>query len=116
MRVFHTDPSALVPWAGRAFATLDAEGNGEVTGFEPGTFDASSGVFTTVSPEDFATATHLRAITLELRDFDLPAAAERVKRVTIEDRFGRVVREELHLQSGTQWSEATASTTPAVSA
>jgi RHS repeat-associated protein len=101
----------VVTWGGRSFATLDAEGDGTVTGYEPGTFNAATGAFATVSPANLASATHLRAISLDLRNAALPADGEKVKRVTIEDLAGRVVREELCLHDGTAWSVATVSTT-----
>jgi RHS repeat-associated protein len=107
---FNLTTPPLVPWAGRTFATLDAEGDGSVTGYEPGTYNATTGAFTVVGPAAFASATHLRTITLELRNFGLPVDDEKVMRTAIEDRVGRIVREELHPYNGTDWSLATTET------
>jgi len=103
----------LVPWAERTFAVLDAEGNGTVTGYEPGTFNSATGTFTAVTPANLATATHLRAITLALRNFGLPASNEATMRVVIEDLSARVLREDLHLidATTTHWSLVPATTT-----
>ena len=101
----------LVPWAQRTFAMLDAEGNGTLTGYEPGSFNSATGSFTATTPANLATATHLRAITLTLRNFGLPASNESTLRVVIEDLSARALREELRLRDGTTWSLATVTTT-----
>ena len=105
--------SLLVSWAGRVFATLDAEGNGSVTGYEAGTFAVVSGtwVFTAITPSNIASATHIRSITLALRNGGLPASGEATQRIVIEDLSGRPLREELRIGTGTTAPLATTFTT-----
>ena len=101
----------LVPWAGRTFATLDAEGKGSVTGYEAGTFNSQTGEFTVATPASIADATHIRSITLALRNGGLPASDEASQHIVIEDLSGRQLRDELHIGTGDSAPLATAFTT-----
>ena len=101
----------LVPWSGRVFATLDAEGNGSVTGYEAGKIDSETGAYEPVTPAEIASATHIRTITLALRNGGLPANGEATQRIVIEDLSGRPLREELRIGTGSNSSLATAFTT-----
>lgn len=101
-------------WIGSNFASLDAEGNGSVTGYQHGTYDALSGVFTpsNLSLAQSTWGTDIRATTVKVVSFGAsPADGEATRNISIVDRFGKPLLTELSIKDGSgAWSSATATT------
>ncbi len=101
-------------WTGSSFASLDAEGNGSVTGYQHGIYDFGSGVFTPNNPtgNQAAWGSDVRSITVKIVAYGVsPASGEATREISINDRFGKSLRTELAIKdvSGI-WSPATATT------
>ena len=105
---------AASTWDGSSFGSLDAEGNGSVTGYQHGIYNAGSGVFTPNDPagNQSTWGSDVRSITVKVFAYGAsPAAGEATREISINDRFGKPLRTELAIKDGGgTWSPATATT------
>ncbi|MEO5913694.1 MAG: RHS repeat-associated core domain-containing protein [Luteolibacter sp.] len=97
-------------WDGESFASLDEEGNGEITGYERGTFVA--GVFTADETPATSDGGFIRKTSVAVRGyFYLAAVLEGTKEIEIQNLQGRVLQRELWIRdSTTTWALATTTT------
>ncbi len=110
---YRTRGTSGEPWDGRAFASVDSEGNGTVTGFERGGFNVGTGVFTPDSDPGTSDGAYIRSITTQVVDegYELAPLGESTKEVRIEEIGGRELRRELWIRTGTgAWALATVTT------
>jgi RHS repeat-associated protein len=97
------------PWIGRSMGSVDGEGNGSITGYERGTFNASSGTFTVNNTADGGK--DVRSITVKLENNQIPGNLLATKEVGIEDERGKPLRKELWIKDGNgNWALATTAT------
>ena len=98
------------PWIDSSFGSLDAAGNGSVTGYEMGTYNPGSGSFTP-NPTADASHTDVRATTVNLKDGWFPAPFEASKVVEITDIRGKLLCKELWIMDKyDNWNKATTTT------
>ena len=101
-------------WDGNSFGSLDAEGNGSVTGYQHGIYDFGSGVFTPNDPagNQAAWGMDVRSTTVKVVAYGAsPALGEATRETSINDRFGKPLRTELAIKTDSGvWSLATATT------
>ena len=100
------------PWVGRSMGHLDGEGNGSITGYERGTFDASTQTFTVnqppVSPD---WGKDVRSVTVKVEGDNITENLPATKEIGIEDERGKTLRKEHWIKDGNgNWALATATT------
>ena len=104
--IYVGSPAPGCPWVGASFGSLDAEGNGYVTGYELGHF--TGGSFTANDPSAIPQPwSDVRSITIRIANYGAPASSEATREIIIRDFRGRPYLRTLSIKSGASWSDAT---------
>lgn len=100
------------PWIGRSMGSVDGEGNGSITGYERGTYNATSQTFTVNDPATPSSwGKDVRSLTVKLENGQIPGNLRATKEIGIEDERGKTVRKELWIKDANGvWALATTTT------
>lgn len=97
-------------WNGVTCAVLDETSSGSITGYQMGTYNAGTGVFTLDATGSATTNTHIQRITVEVTS-GIVTQEESTREVAVSDLNGRLYRRELWVYDVTStWSLASTTT------
>jgi RHS repeat-associated protein len=103
-----TDPDYR--WDGSLCCLLDSSGDGVAKGYQMGTYNPSTGVFTVDTTGVSTSNTHIQRISVDLFGNGI-TREESTREVAVTDLKGRLLRRELWIyDSGSEWSLATFTT------